>query len=55
MANELLILTTGGTFDKRYPEGQWVKEFSFPDAHESAVNDILRGARMAPSMACSSC
>ena len=48
MANELLILTTGGTFDKRYPEGQWIKEFSFPDAHESAVNDILRRARMAP-------
>ena len=48
MASELLILTTGGTFDKRYPEGQWVKEFAFPDAHESAVTDILRRARMAP-------
>jgi L-asparaginase len=48
MANDLLILTTGGTFDKRYPEGQWVKEFAFPEAHGSAVNDILRRARMAP-------
>jgi L-asparaginase len=48
MADDLLILTTGGTFDKRYPEGQWVKEFAFPDAHESAVTDILRRARMAP-------
>ena len=48
MANELLILTTGGTFDKRYPEGQWIKEFAFPEAHESAVDDILRRARVAP-------
>jgi L-asparaginase len=47
MAGDLLILTTGGTFDKRYPEGQWIKEFAFPDARESAVNDILRRARMA--------
>ena len=30
MPKELLILTTGGTFDKRYPEGQWVQEFTFP-------------------------
>ena len=48
MAKELLILTTGGTFDKRYPEGQWVREFAFPEAHQSAVSDILRRARMAP-------
>lgn len=48
MARTLLILTTGGTFDKRYPEGQWVQEFAFPAGHESAVTDILRRARMAP-------
>ena len=48
MAKDLLILTTGGTFDKRYPEGQWVQEFAFPPSHESAVTDILRRARMAP-------
>jgi L-asparaginase len=47
MVNELLILTTGGTFDKRYPEGQWVKEFAFPGAQGSAVDDILRRARVA--------
>jgi L-asparaginase len=47
MANELLILTTGGTFDKRYPEGQWIKEFAFPEGHESAVEDILHRARVA--------
>jgi L-asparaginase len=53
MAKDLLILTTGGTFDKRYPEGQWVTEFTFPPGHESAVTDILRRARMAPdSYAC---
>jgi len=48
MAKDLLILTTGGTFDKRYPEGQWVTEFTFPPSQESAVTDILRRARMAP-------
>lgn len=48
MAKDLLILTTGGTFDKRYPEGQWVQEFAFPPSQESAVSDILRRARMAP-------
>lgn len=48
MAKELLIVTTGGTFDKRYPEGQWVTEFTFPPSQESAVGDILRRARMAP-------
>ena len=48
MAKELLILTTGGTFDKRYPEGQWVTEFTFPPGEQSAVSDILRRARMAP-------
>lgn len=47
MAKDLLILTTGGTFDKRYPEGQWVTEFTFPPSQESAVTDILRRARMA--------
>jgi L-asparaginase len=53
MAKDLLILTTGGTFDKRYPEGQWVTEFTFPPGQESAVTDILRRARMAPdSFAC---
>jgi len=53
MAKDLLILTTGGTFDKRYPEGQWVTEFNFPPGHESAVADILKRARMAPdSYAC---
>ena len=53
MAKDLLILTTGGTFDKRYPEGQWVTEFTFPPGHESAVTDILKRARMAPdSYAC---
>ncbi len=48
MAKELLILTTGGTFDKRYPEGQWVTEFTFPPGQESAASDILKRARMAP-------
>jgi len=48
MPKALLILTTGGTFDKRYPEGQWVQEFAFPPSHESAVSDILRRARMSP-------
>jgi L-asparaginase len=48
MAKDLLILTTGGTFDKRYPEGQWVTEFTFPPGQESAVTDILKRARMAP-------
>jgi L-asparaginase len=53
MAKDLLILTTGGTFDKRYPEGQWVTEFTFPPGQESAVTDILKRARMAPdSYAC---
>jgi L-asparaginase len=53
MAHDLLILTTGGTFDKRYPEGQWVTEFTFPPGQESAVAEILRRARMAPdSYAC---
>ncbi len=47
MTTELLILTTGGTFDKRYPEGQWVTEFTFPPGQESAVSDILKRARMA--------
>jgi L-asparaginase len=46
MAEDLLILTTGGTFDKRYPEGQWVTEFTFPPGQESAVTDILKRARM---------
>lgn len=46
MAKDLLILTTGGTFDKRYPEGQWVTEFTFPPGQESAVTDILKRARM---------
>ncbi|MCF8478738.1 MAG: asparaginase domain-containing protein, partial [Pseudolabrys sp.] len=50
MAKDLLILTTGGTFDKRYPEGQWVTEFTFPPSQESAVTDILRRARMAPDI-----
>lgn len=48
MTAELLILTTGGTFDKRYPEGQWVTEFTFPRGQESAVTDILKRARTAP-------
>ena len=48
MAKELLILTTGGTFDKRYPEGQWVTEFTFPPSQQSAVTEILARARMAP-------
>ena len=48
MAKELLILTTGGTFDKRYPEGQWVTEFTFPPGQESAVTDIMKRARMDP-------
>jgi L-asparaginase len=48
MAKELLILTTGGTFDKMYPEGQWVQEFTFPPSQQSAVLEILRRARMAP-------
>ena len=47
MAKDLLILTTGGTFDKRYPEGQWVTEFTFPPGQESAVTEILKRARMA--------
>ena len=46
MANDLLILTTGGTFDKRYPEGQWVTEFTFPPEQQSAVTDILKRGRM---------
>ena len=46
MAKDLLILTTGGTFDKRYPEGQWVTEFTFPPGQESAVTEILKRARM---------
>ncbi|HTQ82792.1 MAG TPA: asparaginase domain-containing protein [Pseudolabrys sp.] len=48
MAKELLILTTGGTFDKMYPEGQWVQEFTFPPSQQSAAIEILRRARMAP-------
>lgn len=48
MAKDLLILTTGGTFDKRYPEGQWVTEFTFPPGQQSAVTEILRRARMDP-------
>lgn len=48
MAKELLILTTGGTFDKRYPEGQWVTEFTFPPGQESAVTDIMKRARLDP-------
>lgn len=53
MAKDLLILTTGGTFDKRYPEGQWVTEFTFPPGQQSAVTEILRRARMDPdSFAC---
>ena len=48
MAKELLILTTGGTFDKMYPEGQWVQEFTFPPSQKSAALEILRRARMAP-------
>ena len=46
MAKDLLILTTGGTFDKRYPEGQWVTEFTFPPGHESAVADIVQNFQM---------
>lgn len=46
MPKTLLILTTGGTFDKRYPEGQWVTEFTFPPGQESAVTEILKRARM---------
>ncbi len=53
MAKDLLILTTGGTFDKRYPEGQWVTEFTFPPGQQSAVTEILKRARMDPdSFAC---
>lgn len=48
MSKELLILSTGGTFDKRYPEGQWVTEFTFPPSQQSAVTDIIRRARMDP-------
>lgn len=48
MAKDLLILTTGGTFDKRYPEGQWVTEFTFPPGQQSAVTEILKRARMDP-------
>ena len=53
MAKDLLILTTGGTFDKRYPEGQWVTEFTFPPGQQSAVTEILKRARMdADAFAC---
>ena len=53
MAKDLLILTTGGTFDKRYPEGQWVTEFTFPPGQESAVTEILKRGRIDPdSIAC---
>lgn len=49
MPKDLLVLTTGGTFDKRYPEGQWVTEFTFPPGQESAVTEILKRARMDPA------
>jgi L-asparaginase len=48
MAKDLLILTTGGTFDKIYPTGQSVLEFTFPPSPDSAVFEILRRAGMTP-------
>ncbi len=38
----LLIITTGGTFDKEYGRGAGVRNLTF--GHESAVNDIFRRA-----------
>jgi L-asparaginase len=38
----LLIITTGGTFDKEYGRGAGVRNLTF--GHESAVSDIFRRA-----------